>query len=88
MKRRPLYLFSGSLVAAALAAQAGYAWGSPYINPEIKVRLKGLFSPYINPEIKVRLKGLLAYIQATLPCKHGIGDALKSYYELDIHVIF
>ncbi|XP_023327824.1 solute carrier family 2, facilitated glucose transporter member 8 [Eurytemora carolleeae] len=59
LRRRPLYLFSGSLVAAALAAQAGYAWGSPYINPEIKVRLKGLFSPYINPEIKVRLKRLL-----------------------------
>ncbi|XP_023344596.1 uncharacterized protein LOC111713862 isoform X2 [Eurytemora carolleeae] len=36
IKRRPLYLFSGGLVAAALAIQAGYAWGSPYINPEIK----------------------------------------------------
>ena len=74
VKRRPLYLFSGSLVAAALAIQAGYAWGSPYINPEIKVRLKRLLtyiqagyawgSLYINPEIKVRLKGLLTYIQA------------------------
>ena len=32
-----MYLFSGGLVAAALAIQAGYAWGSPYINPEIKV---------------------------------------------------
>ncbi|XP_023347909.1 solute carrier family 2, facilitated glucose transporter member 8 [Eurytemora carolleeae] len=36
LRRRPLYLFSGSLVAAALAIQAGYAWCSPYINPEIK----------------------------------------------------
>jgi len=35
--RRPMYLFSGSMVALALFFQAAFAWLSPYIGQEIMV---------------------------------------------------